>query len=429
MALLTTFATTPLVSWLYPPWYQKKMELWRAGEIDWDTGEPTTSPSNNNGQDGTRPQNVARLLVYLRLDTMPRLLRLLSLFGDSSTTTVGDGEEADTVVAPALRAHGIRLLELTDRDSSVMTVAQVDKYSRHDPVVNTFQTMGQLHRLAVSGEVAVMPEHRFAQALLTKSTAMGTDLLLVPWSETGSIVDSQILSSSAQADKLVSPYTPFVTSILDAHEHNVAVFFTRSDQNSSNENIASDKGKLVRQYSFAAMRQDFPIATVSRQPYHIFMIYIGGSDDDFALQLVMQLCESSQATATILRADTRAASSSSSETILIDSVIDQISTDLATRVKFEQPDGLHTVDDIIRHASTNYEISSQRNKSCLIVTGRHAGTQLEEGKAVHHPAPETKHCLGAVASQVVEEFVEADVLIVQAGKATELTSIKEGKNV
>jgi len=36
MPLITTFATTPLTSALYPPWYQKKLESWKRGEIDWD---------------------------------------------------------------------------------------------------------------------------------------------------------------------------------------------------------------------------------------------------------------------------------------------------------------------------------------------------------------------------------------------------------
>ncbi|PMB63528.1 K(+)/H(+) antiporter 1 [Beauveria bassiana] len=421
MALLTTFATTPLVSWLYPPWYQKKMELWRRGEIDWDTGALIHPPSDGAHSNATRENTVTRVLVYLRLDTMPRLLKLVSLFGDSDRL-LNQETESDNASRGPVRAHGLRLLQLTDRDSSVMTVSQVDSYSRNDPVVNIFQTATQSNYLAVSGEVAIMPEHRFSQALLLKATAMSASLLLVPWSETGNIGDSQILSSSAQADKLASPYTAFASSILDNNEHNIAVFFTRSDHTSSKDGVAEEQGKLIRQYSFAKTTSDFPVAAVSRQPYHIFMIYIGGADDEFALRLVLQLCEGSQATATILKAKEADAQNSNSSKTGASSFLDEMSEELSTRVQIEQVQGLCTVEDFIHHASTNADIAPHGNKSSLIVVGRHAKDKLDEGKLKHAPASETVHCLGVLASQIVEEFAEADVLIVQAVQAADATA-------
>ncbi|KAM3504402.1 hypothetical protein MY11210_008371 [Beauveria gryllotalpidicola] len=420
MALLTTFATTPLVSWLYPPWYQKKMELWRRGEIDWDTGALIHPPSDGAHSNATREHTVTRVLVYLRLDTMPRLLKLVSLFGDSDKLLNQDTESENASRGP-VRAHGLRLLQLTDRDSSVMTVSQVDSYSRHDPVVNTFQTATQSNYLAVSGEVAIMPEHRFSQALLLKATAMSANLLLVPWSETGNIGDSQILSSSAQADKLASPYTSFASSILDNSEHNIAVFFTRSDHTSSKDGVAEEQGKLIRQYSFGGTTHDFPAAAVSCQPYHIFMIYIGGADDDFALRLVLQLCQGSQATATILKAKEADAQNANSSKTGATSYLDEMSEELSTRVQIEQVQGPCTVEDLIHHASTNAQIAPHGNKSSLIVVGRHAKDKMEEGKLKYAPANETVHCLGILASQIVEEFAEADVLIVQAVQATDVT--------
>ncbi|KAM3541405.1 hypothetical protein ARSEF1564_005701 [Beauveria bassiana] len=421
MALLTTFATTPLVSWLYPPWYQKKMELWRRGEIDWDTGALIHPPNDGAHSNATRENTVTRVLVYLRLDTMPRLLKLVSLFGDSDRL-LNQETESDNASRGPVRAHGLRLLQLTDRDSSVMTVSQVDSYSRNDPVVNIFQTATQSNYLAVSGEVAIMPEHRFSQALLLKATAMSASLLLVPWSETGNIGDSQILSSSAQADKLASPYTAFASSILDNNEHNIAVFFTRSDHTSSKDGVAEEQGKLIRQYSFAKTTSDFPVAAVSRQPYHIFMIYIGGADDEFALRLVLQLCEGSQATATILKAKEADAQNSNSSKTGASSFLDEMSEELSTRVQIEQVQGLCTVEDFIHHASTNADIAPHGNKSSLIVVGRHAKDKLDKGKLKHAPASETVHCLGVLASQIVEEFAEADVLIVQAVQAADATA-------
>ena len=53
MALVTTFATTPLVSWLYPPSYQRKLELWKQGKIDWDGN--TLEPEDGELKKKARP--------------------------------------------------------------------------------------------------------------------------------------------------------------------------------------------------------------------------------------------------------------------------------------------------------------------------------------------------------------------------------------
>ena len=74
MALITTFATTPLASALYPPWYQRKLEAWKRGDIDWDTGAPVRhgdgGSSDNISLQKTGSMRIGSLLIYLRLDNM-----------------------------------------------------------------------------------------------------------------------------------------------------------------------------------------------------------------------------------------------------------------------------------------------------------------------------------------------------------------------
>jgi hypothetical protein len=74
MALITTFATTPLTSLLYPPWYQRKLEAWKRGEIDWETGNPIGN-ARQSAEDALidrekSSEDIRSLLVYLRLDNM-----------------------------------------------------------------------------------------------------------------------------------------------------------------------------------------------------------------------------------------------------------------------------------------------------------------------------------------------------------------------
>jgi hypothetical protein len=74
MALITTFATTPLTSALYPPWYQRKIQAWKRGEIDWDSGAPIRNGKANFDMELQRqkqgPSEIRNLLIYLRLDNM-----------------------------------------------------------------------------------------------------------------------------------------------------------------------------------------------------------------------------------------------------------------------------------------------------------------------------------------------------------------------
>ncbi|KAG5980218.1 hypothetical protein E4U55_004264 [Claviceps digitariae] len=439
MALLTTFSTTPLVSVLYPPWYQKKIAAWKRGEIDWETGALISPPSSSHDSKGA-PQvseRVNRLLVYLRLDNMPSLLQLLSMFGDSSSshsagaaaTAAADGTSDEITDVPmadqsrhkAVWAHGIRLLQLTDRDSSVMTVAQVDDYTRHDPVVNTFRTVGQLHNLAASGEVAIMPETRYAEALAMKSSKMSSDLLLIPWTETGAMGDAQILSSTSVDDKIGSSYGTFVKSVLDSADLNVAVFFSRTPSTSDSKGKSNELAKLMRTDAVGGIQEDVPVAPLPNKPYHIFLVYFGDNDDRLALRLVLQLCEKSKATATIFRAkQTPDAAASSSSSVagndLFNSAAAQISESMRSRVKFETATGPSTIEDLLQHATseTNSNAPENTDGPKLVVVGRRDGAALDEGKLAFKSRDELRTCLGSLAGIFVAGGVRADLLVVQA---------------
>lgn len=438
MALLTTFATTPIVSVLYPPWYQKKIEAWKRGEIDWDTGAPI-SPSDTDESSQQKPQmeRLSRLLVYLRLDNMPALLNLLSLFGNPSTlepsARTAEGEEtahpsSNSVLSDGPRravwAHGIRLLQLTDRDSSVMTVSQVAEYSRHDPIVNTFRTVGQLHNLATSGEVAIMPETRFAEALATKSSNMSSDLLLVPWSETGGMGDSQILSSATVDDKMASSYGAFVKSVFDSRDHNIAVFFSQSDSDLDGKGNLG-RIKLSRTYSLSALKEEMPTAPLANKPYHIFLPYFGEKDDKLALRLVLQLCETSKATATIMRISasaTEGSSAAAGEEDLFQLASSRLPAGTASRVKFETAAGCTSVEELLQYATTEANPESTDPKApSLVVIGRGSGEKMEEGKLDHKMKEDLKLCLGLVAGHFVAGGARADLLVVQSKKLPEVS--------
>lgn len=422
MALVTTFITTPAVSFLYPPSYQIKLEAWKRGEIDWDTGAPIRS-SIGTSVDEERPKldRVKRLLVYLRLDNMPALLNLLSMFGGAqgveTQSFVSEEESKGAVISEAprgpVRAHGIRLLELTDRDSSVMTVAQVDEYTRHDPVVNTFRAVGQLNNVATSGEVAIIPEDRFAEALTTRSSKMSSDLLLLPWSETGTIGDAQFLSSAKVDDKINPSYTEFVKSVLSSNDHNVAVYFSRSSDDVESKN--QGRAKLVRAHSYDVSKPDFPTAPLTNKPFHIFLVYFGGHDDKVALNLVLQLCEKTKVTAKIVHVLESNEGSSANRDNYFETVSAQVSADIATRVKFDTLPISTNIEELLQYADSDANLDhSDSNKPSLIVLSRHGGANMDKGKLTRTPKEDAQSCLGVIAGHLIASSVTTDLLVVQA---------------
>ncbi|GKT48824.1 K(+)/H(+) antiporter 1 [Colletotrichum spaethianum] len=435
MALLTTFVTTPLTSFLYPRWYQKKLEAWKRGEIDWDTGEVVSSHSGTADEtEFTKPatDRVQRLLVYLRLDNMPALLNLVSLFGKQSITgsQYAESDEKGGVQAGmvalgsssgirAVRAHGFRLLHLTDRDSSVMTVSQVDDFSRNDPVVNIFRTVGQFLKVAVSGEVSIMPETRFAEALLSKSSDISSDLLLVPWTESGSLSDSQVPSTDG-ANKLASTYTGFAKSILVSTEHNVGIFFPKGSAPQPATDSGNDRGKLMRAYSFSDIHHDIPTIPVTNKSHHIFMPYFGGNDDKFALRLVLQLCEKHNATATVVHFEpTTGVGSQTQEADYFGFMSTHAPAGVASRVKFETSSASDVLEAASTYAATGIRADTREvTWHNLIVLGRRITAKPAEGKNPVRVSEEIRDCLGLAASVFIATGVKADLLVVQAKTVT-----------
>ncbi|OCL11071.1 K(+)/H(+) antiporter 1 [Glonium stellatum] len=333
MALVTTFATTPLTSTLYPPWYQKKLDAWKRGEIDWDTGKPLgdqdDSALDSISYEKLESQKIHRLLVYLRLDNMPTLLAFVSLLGgnpqkaaarthpllDPASTLSKDSEESTdpkmNIGKPQrpIEAHGVRLLELTERSSSVMKVSEVDAYTAHDPIVNTFRTFGRLHNLAVSGEVTVVPESSFADVLTTRATDSGSDFILLPWSETGSLSEQGIIDNDSVTHKLAtSSYASFVHSALENATCTTGIFINKNFGGTSS--TAKERTRLRRTYSGLSIRSGVrdnannqPVAPIADRSHHIFLPFFGGPDDRAALRLVLQLAENPDVTATLLGQD------------------------------------------------------------------------------------------------------------------------------
>lgn len=454
MALITTVTTTPLTVALYPEWYQKKLEAWKNGEIDWD-GKPLSPPvreedSPERSLEKLSGTQVSRLLVYLKLDSLPSLFTFISLLGGdgsvinpkihkakSELSTVPEGSATDATAnllqKRPFEVHGVRFLELTERTSSVMQSSEIDQYAYKDPVVNAFRAFAQLNNVAVSGGVSVVPQDSYAQTLTSTAADHFSDLVLIPWSETVSEVDSSPDSLSRGLQDA------FIQKILETSSCNTAIFvnqgFGGPQPPESRPLSRSSSGHSLRN----RFNRDLPLQPIADRSHHIYFPFFGGADDRIALRFVLQLAQSRNITATIVhfntpvqseskptsvtgssqlviteRVDTEAAYTAAAQDVsLLHSLRDSLPTSLANRVVFFDHATTTPLADCLSRARTEVG-QSPRNAGDLIVVGRGRHAQLANSLEII-ANPDMRKTLGPLAEAIVSGGVRGSVLILAAG--------------
>ena len=306
MALVTTVATTPLANLFYPISYRKKVEKWKRGEVDWD-GNPLKSESTGAHERVAKTYDrlqTSRLLVNLRLDTLKGLFNLVAVLGDarkpdsSSSGVNTPTSETRVINKRPLEVRGFRLLELTERTSSVMQSAELDEFASQDSVFAAFQSFAQLHGLAVAGHLTAVPQHSYATTLVEHAQEAGSDLMVIPWSTNGSLTEDRSLAmpgeSANHMERFLSrPHIDFVQNIFDQATCSIAIFIGRSEIPKSKSKMPT----LTRRHTGLSVQSAVNTIAHLVQPdktrQKFILPYIGGSDDQAALLFVLQLAHSS----------------------------------------------------------------------------------------------------------------------------------------
>ena len=462
MALVTTFATTPLTSALFPPWYQKKIAAWKRGEVDWE-GNSLGAEDGSSGQgdlvsEKYQGSEIRKLLVCLRLDSLPSLFTFVALLGGEKTSAPTNkthptkaGKVTGTETSQAypetsslhkrpLEVHGLRMLELTERLSSVMKESEAEEWSHRDPVVNAFHTFGQLNNVAVSGEVQLVPEDSYADVLNERAFDRTSDMILLPWSETGSLsetVTANMTESTHNAFGSAS-YNQFVSKFLGNAPCNTAILVNNGFGALPREETRS----LSRVPTTLSLRsiQGQATAPIIDRSHHIFFPFIGGLDDQIALRFVLRLAKNPNVTATIVhirgtrsiteeidpiqtsedsttKDDSKVSTmtvqdrSSDQDRAFFTLMADSLPDELESRVVFETIDTTQPVHDSVEHARAEVGLSP-KNAGDLVVVGRSRG-----GSSGLHTVIEgdIQQNLGDLAQAVIRGNVKASVLVIQAG--------------
>lgn len=447
MALVTTVSTTPLTKLLYPLWYQQKVEKFRRGEINWD-GTPTESSTTTSQIDSVeklQATQIRRLFVYLRLDSLPSLFTFIALLGaepqeqaaPAATATAG-GVIQKRKRRP-LEVHGIRMVELTQRTSSVMQVTEGDDYySAHDPVVNAFRTFSQLNDVAASGRVSVVPLASYSETLMSQAAEVASDFALIPWSEYGSVTEDQSLVPYLAANPgerfRNGTHLEFVQKTLAkaASTCNSGIFI-----NNAFGGVAAPQPGLQRRRSALSIRSgDDRLETVlpiTDKSHHVFFPFFGGADDRVALRFVLQLVRNPVVSLTITHfsfdsdGEIHGASSSTavtksraveddvsaSDLALLHTLQSSLPEEVAGRVIYNEV-------PVSKEAALEETVSvaaatvgkKPKNAGDIIVVGRRHG-RLGDVDPVN--GGDFRQTVGVVADMLVGKAVKASLLVIQAG--------------
>lgn len=452
MALVTTFATTPLTLVLFPPWYQKKLAAWKRGEIDWN--EKSNGPEDTPGHESDsipeklQGSEIRKLLVALRLDSLPSVFTFVALLGKERVdapvkvhpTKNGKNTTSEQAMSHQrpLEVHGLRMLELTDRLSSVMKESEKEDWSSRDPVVNAFHTFGQLNNVAVSGEVQLGPEASYADILNERASDRSSDMILLPWSETGSITEKVTSNVAEIAPSAFSnaTYNHFVNYFFRNAPCSAAVFINNGFGVLSRE----EPRPLTRVHTNLSLRSNPLQATAPPmdRSHHIFFPYVGTLDDRVALRFVLRLAKNPNVTATILHVkgpnvpaepirgsntDLSKGNSTVGTTAVQEfaydqrdafftSMADSLSPELESRVVFNAVDSAHVLQDTVEHARAEVGLSP-KNAGDLVVLGRghrgssHVSSEMGRG--------EIDQSLSETAKAMIMSNIKASILVVQAG--------------
>lgn len=321
MALVTTVSTTPLTRWLYPSWYREKVAKWRRGEIDWD-GNPLITEaqaSETRMEEALDKAQTRRLVLHLRLDALAGLFNLVALLGGAKKAVEEVSKEESTSSAPAstappsvvselstasrpLEVRGVRLVELTDRTSSVMQSAEVDEFANRDAVFSAFQTFSRLNGVAVAGHVSIIPTSAYAETMAKKADESKSDLMLIPWSTHGGLAEDAVALAevSSPNDRFFSrPYIEYVQAAVAQAPCTAGVYI-----GFSHEEASLSKRPTLTRSAFTGLsvhsNNDGSVLSPASRAQHIFVPFVGGRDDRAALLFVLQLAQNPNVSITVV---------------------------------------------------------------------------------------------------------------------------------
>ncbi|KAH9969870.1 Sodium/hydrogen exchanger family-domain-containing protein [Russula dissimulans] len=293
-ALVLTFATTPMVTVLYPPHLRTRATATGHSfgnvrdAMDDENGIANRTPST---EDDKRGLTKRRFTVILdKLEHLPSMMTITQLLQPPlppcSQTERNPSQTPGNQPETPIHFGALRLIELSDRPSDVMKSSATETLLHTDPLIAIFRTFSELNGLPVSAALSIVPFDALATSVAEHVHASGTQLVLVPW-----------LPSALSHE---SPDTGVVTSAAQDHRRTPFDSLFRADRSTSLVHSHFVRGVFSQAGTNVALLIGHAPIGVHEQT-HLFLPFFGGPDDRLALDFVVQLCANPRVRATVVR--------------------------------------------------------------------------------------------------------------------------------
>ncbi|KAF6754982.1 Sodium/hydrogen exchanger family-domain-containing protein [Ephemerocybe angulata] len=332
-ALVLTFATTPLVTWLYPPQFRVRIAATGANFNNVADGEAANGkrqePRSRDGDYKTRFTVVLDKFEHLSgMMALTQLINpsvLVSAWSESekarqpSTNSVKSfAQKASQVVVEALR-----VIELSDRVSAVMKSSAAESLLRSDPLLSAFRMFGTLNDIKIVPSLTIVKHDELAFSIVEHARNNDSDMIMLPWlpplhdpypevthRHRG---DQTPTTPAPPTPGIKSPtHNPFDLLFKSAtgapgshapHHHHHQQHHESSASVIHSQFVRAVFSQATTDVALFVDQSQFGSSANSAQ--HLFLPFFGGPDDRAALELVIQLCENPRVSATVVRLSKR----------------------------------------------------------------------------------------------------------------------------
>jgi hypothetical protein len=165
-----------------------------------------------------------------------------------------------------------------------MKSSATDALLHTDPLIAVFRTFAELNGLPVSAALSIVPLDSLATSVAEHVSAVGTQLVLVPW------------LPSTQAPEIPDTGSPSVAQDRSAPFDSLF----RADRSTSLVHSQFVRGVFAQAGTNVALLFGHAPFGV-REQTNLFLPFFGGPDDRLALDFVVQLCANPRVCATVMR--------------------------------------------------------------------------------------------------------------------------------
>ncbi|KDR83202.1 hypothetical protein GALMADRAFT_239040 [Galerina marginata CBS 339.88] len=341
-ALVLTFMTTPLVTWLYPPHLRRRVAATGANFDNVADDEAVTRKRATPTQDGAFK---TRFTVVLdKLEHLPAMMALTQLIQpplpssvhEKKASSASDNRAASSqsLLPNFISTEALRLIELSDRVSAVMKSSVSDSLLLTDPLLSIFRMFGQLNGINVSPTLSVVKFEDLAYSVAEHARNFDSDMIMIPWlppvhdAFDGPAPEHHPPTTPQQQPMALPPMSVTASgNPRSPASHNPFDVLFKSNFRSPNGHgtpggldVSSSVSIIHSQF----VRGVFSHATTDVALFvdqstldsasivgsaegavgvaqHVFLPFFGGPDDRLALEFVIQICANPRIKATVVR--------------------------------------------------------------------------------------------------------------------------------